>query len=296
MKILLTGSNGMLGSGLSAMLSNSTHTVCATGKGPCRLSKQLLHDRFQYQELDITDHEKVDAIIDAFAPDAIIHGAAMTQVDDCERNKSLCYSINVDGTRHLLAAAEEVNARFCFISTDFVFSGADGPYEEKDKTGPVNFYGETKELAEQFVASSNLNWSIARTILLYGKAEPSIRSNFIYWVRENLEAKKPFKVVNDQIRTPTFIPDLVQGINLILQKGARGIYHLSGQDQHTPYSMAITIAKYLNLDPILMEPVDASTFSQIGKRPLVTGFKIDKAINELGYHPTSFENALSLIF
>lgn len=296
MKILLTGSNGMLGSGLSATLSNSTHTICATGKGACRLAKELFHDRFFYQEMDITDKEKVNALVGTFVPDIIIHSGAMTQVDDCERNKSLCYSINVDGTRNLLAAAEEINARFCFVSTDFVFSGNEGPYEEKDKTGPVNFYGETKELAEQFVASSNLNWSIARTILLYGRAEPSIRSNFIYWVKENLEAKKPFKVVNDQIRTPTFIPDLVQGINLIIHKGARGIYHLSGKDQHTPYTMALAIAKHLKLDPSLMEPVDASTFSQIGKRPLITGFKIDKAINELGYDPTPFENALSLIF
>jgi len=296
MKILLTGSNGMLGSGLSAMLTHSTHTVCATGKGPCRLPKSFIHDRFQYQELDITDREKIDILVDSFAPDVIIHGAAMTQVDDCEQNKSLCYSVNVDGTRHLLEAAEEHNARFCFLSTDFVFSGTGGPYEENDKTGPVNFYGETKELAEQLVAASRLNWSIARTILLYGRADPSIRSNFIYWVKENLEAQKKIKVVNDQIRTPTFIPDLVQGINLILQKGARGIYHLSGQDLHTPYSMALAIAKHLNLDPSFIEPVDASTFSQIGKRPLITGFKINKAIKDLGYHPTPFENALTLIF
>lgn len=296
MKILLTGSNGMLGSGLSAMLTNSNHNVCATGKGVCRLPKEFLHDRFQYQELDITDKAEVNQLVESFTPDMIIHGAAMTQVDDCEQNKRICYSINVDGTRHLLEAAEEHNARFCFISTDFVFSGTGGPYEEKDKTGPVNFYGETKELAEQFVASSRLNWSIARTILLYGRADPSIRSNFIYWVKDNLEAKKQIKVVNDQIRTPTFIPDLVQGIKLMLQKGARGIYHLSGQDLHTPYSMAMAVAKHLDLDHSLIEPVDASTFSQIGKRPLITGFKIDKAINDLGYHPTSFENALSLIF
>lgn len=296
MKILLTGSNGMLGSGLAAMLTASSHTVCATGKGPCRLPKEFIHDRFKYHELNITEKEKVHDLIDDFSPDAIIHGAAMTQVDDCEQNKSLCYSVNIDGTRNLLEAAEEHNARFCFLSTDFVFSGIRGPYEENDKTGPVNFYGETKELAEQMVAASQINWSIARTILLYGRADPSIRSNFIYWVKENLEAQKKIKVVNDQIRTPTFIPDLVQGINLILQKGARGIYHLSGKDLLTPYSMALAIAKHLNLDPSLIEPVDASTFSQIGKRPLITGFKIDKAVNDLGFHPTSFENALSLIF
>lgn len=296
MKILLTGSNGMLGASLSCMLSRSKHTVCATGKGSCRLPEDLFHDRFNYHELDITNKEEVFALSEKFKPDAIIHSAAMTQVDDCERNKSICYSVNVEGTRNLIEAAEEHNSRFCYLSTDFVFDGTAGPYEEKDKTNPVNFYGETKELAEQFVMSSELNWSIVRTVLLFGKAEPSKRSNFIYWVKENLEAKKTIRVVNDQIRTPTFIHDLVNGIDLILTRGARGIYHLAGNDVLTPYKMAVAVANHLQLDATLIHPVDASSFTQIGKRPLITGFKIDKAINDLGYQPTSFEKALSFIF
>jgi dTDP-4-dehydrorhamnose reductase len=296
MKILLTGSNGMLGSYLAKKLSQSEHTTWATGKKECRLPSHLLLANFTYQSMDVTLKDEVDQIVSSVKPDVIIHSAAMTQVDDCEQNKSLCYSINVDGTRNLLSAAEEINARFCLISTDFVFSGASGPYGENAPTGPVNYYGQTKELAEQLVMSSHLNWSIARTILLYGKADPSKRSNFIYWVKQNLEVGKNIKVVNDQIRTPTFIPDLANGIALIIEKNARGIFHLSGKDILTPYQMAILIAKHLNLDQSLIEPVDASVFSQLGKRPLKTGFIIDKAINELGYEPTSFENALSSIF
>jgi dTDP-4-dehydrorhamnose reductase len=296
MKILLTGSNGMLGSCLAEKLSKSEHITWATGKGECRLPSHLLHANFTYQSMDVTLKDEVDQIISSVKPDVIIHSAAMTQVDDCEQNKSLCYSINVDGTRNLLTAAEDIKSSFCLISTDFVFSGASGPYAENDPTGAVNYYGQTKELAEQLVMSSHLNWSIARTVLLYGKADPSKRTNFIYWVKQNLEAGKNIKVVNDQIRTPTFIPDLANGIALIIEKEARGIFHLSGKDIFTPYQMAILIAKHLNLDQSLIEPVDASVFSQLGKRPLKTGFIIDKAIKELGYEPTSFENALSSIF
>ncbi|MEY3542061.1 MAG: hypothetical protein RLZZ204_873 [Bacteroidota bacterium] len=286
----------MLGSHLAEQLSQSGHQTCATGKGECRLPSHLLHANFIYQSLDITQKEAVDQIINLVQPDVIVHAAAMTQVDDCEQNMSLSYSVNVDGTRNLLESAEDVNSRFCLISTDFVFSGASGPYSENDPTGAVNYYGQTKELAEQLVMSSRLNWSIARTVLLYGKADPSKRSNFIYWVKQNLEAGKQIKVVNDQIRTPTFIPDLAIGIGLMIEKGARGIFHLSGKDILTPYEMAILIAKHLHLNESLIEPVDASIFTQIGKRPLKTGFVINKAVKELGYDPTSFKNALSSIF
>ena len=296
MKILLTGANGMLGSSLAEMLSKSEHKIWATGRGECRLPSHLLHANFSYHSLDIIHKDDVDQIISLFKPDVIIHAAAITQVDDCELNKSFCYSVNVDGTRYLLESAEDMNARFCLISTDFVFSGESGPYSENDPTGAVNYYGQTKELAEQLVMSSRLNWSIARTVLLYGKSDPSKRSNFIYWVKQNLEDGKHIKVVNDQIRTPTFIPDLANGIGLMIEKGARGIFHLSGKDILTPYQMAILIAKHLRLNESLIEPVDASIFTQVGKRPLRTGFVIDKAIKELGYLPTSFENALTAIF
>lgn len=296
MKIVLTGSNGMLGASLAEKLSQSAYQIWATGKGVCRLPSEFFHDNCYYQSLDITQKEEVNNFIITVKPDIIIHAAAVTQVDDCEQNKKLCYSVNVDGTRHLLEAAKDNNSRFCLVSTDFVFSGENGPYSEIDPTGAVNYYGQTKELAEQMVIESRLNWSIVRTILLYGKADPCKRSNFIYWVKQNLESEKHIKVVNDQIRTPTYIPDLVNGITLVIEKGAQGIFHLSGKDILTPYQMANLVARHLNLNETLIEPVDASTFTQLGKRPLKTGFIIDRAINELGYEPTAFEKALSLIF
>ena len=296
MKILLTGSNGMLGSQLAEKLSQSSHQVWATGKGACRLPSNIFHDNFKYESLDITQRGEVENFFTSVKPDIIIHSAALTQVDDCEQNKRLCYSVNVEGTSYLIESAEDYNSRFCLVSTDFVFSGKDGPYKEDAPTGAVNYYGQTKELAEQLVMSSRLNWSIARTILLYGKADPSKRSNFIYWVKNNLEIQKQIKVVNDQIRTPTFIPDLVHGIMLIMEKGARGIFHLSGKDILTPYQMAVLVARHLNLNESLIEPVDASSFTQTGNRPLKTGFIIDRAVHELGYEPTSFEKALTLIF
>ena len=296
MKILLTGSNGMVGSNLSKVLSTSGHNILATSRNDCRLPPEYLHNHFRYQSMDIRNKDEVIQTITAFLPDVIIHTAAMTQVDDCEQNKMISYSTNVDATDYLIQAAGEVNARFCYISTDFVFSGEGGPYVEKDETMPVNYYGMTKELAEQHIMHSELHWTIIRTILLYGKADQLNRTNFIYWVKNNLESGKHINVVADQIRTPTYIPDLTAAIIRSIEKGAQGIYHVSGKDVMSPFQMALAVASKLGMDNSFIHPVDASSFSQLGKRPLKTGFVIDKAIRDLGYTPKSFKEALDEIF
>ena len=296
MKILLTGCNGMLGSWIAEHLSISNHETQATGKGSCRLPQSLIHKNFTYTTLDITDRDEVMKCINTFAPDTIIHSAAITQVDDCELNKELCYSVNVDGTKNIIDAAKEVDARICYLSTDFVFGGEAGPYQETDSAVPVNYYGVTKLLAEELIRNSGLHWCIIRTILLYGKADPLKRSNFVYWVKKNLEEGTRIKVVNDQIRTPTYIPDLVKGIFLCLEKEAEGVFHMSGADVLTPFEMALAIANHLKLNKDLLEPVDASSFSQAGRRPLKTGFIIEKAKKELGYLPTDFQTTLKLLF
>jgi dTDP-4-dehydrorhamnose reductase len=286
----------MLGSWIAEHLSISNHETLATGKGSFRLPQSLIHKNFTYTTLDITDRDEVMKCINTFAPDTIIHSAAITQVDDCELNKELCYSVNVDGTKNIIDAAKEVDARICYLSTDFVFGGEAGPYQETDSAVPVNYYGVTKLLAEELIRNSGLHWCIIRTILLYGKADPLKRSNFVYWVKKNLEEGTRIKVVNDQIRTPTYIPDLVKGIFLCLEKEAEGVFHMSGADVLTPFEMALAIANHLKLNKNLLEPVDASSFSQAGRRPLKTGFIIEKAKKELGYLPTDFQTTLKLLF
>ncbi len=296
MKILLTGANGMVGSALVGRLKESPHQILATGKGACRLPSSMLSDKLRYMPVELTSATAVNTMVQEFAPELIIHGAAMTQVDDCEMNKEGCYNINVDATALLIAAAEQVGSRFCYLSTDFVFDGKAGPYREEDETCPINHYGKTKELAEQIVRKSTLAWSIARTVLLYGKADHITRSNFIYWVKDNLEIGKKINVVNDQLRTPTYIPDFVDGIMKIIEMEATGLFHISGKDQMTPFEMANAVADHLGLNRSLISPVDASTFTQIGERPLKTGFMIDKAKKELGFSPIGFKESLAQIF
>ncbi len=291
-KLLITGSNGLLGQHLIKMLLDTTnHQIIATGRGESRLPFER-SSLFNYYTLDIADGIAVNDFIQLHKPTAIIHAAALTQPDPCELDKIACWEINVTATRFLTEAAELVNAYFLYVSTDFVFDGIHGPYTETDTTGPVNYYGSSKLAAEKSVAESNLTWSIVRTVLVFGNILTGNRSNVISWVKNNLETKTPIKVVGDQWRTPTYVKDLAKGILLVLQKKATGIYHISGEEGMSPFDMAIATANYLHLDKSLITKVDATVFTQPAQRPLRTGFIIEKAKQELGFKPLSFKDAL----
>jgi len=292
MKILITGSNGLLGQHLIKLLIETTgHTILATGRGASRLPFEV-SDLYDYFSLDITDGIAVNDFLLAHEPEIIIHAAAMTQPDECELHEVECWNVNVTATRFLLDAAKKINARFIYISTDFVFDGLSGPYKETDIPGPVNYYGSSKLAAEKSVMESGLPWAIVRTVLVYGNILVGNRSNVVSWVKENLITAKPIKVVSDQWRTPTYVEDLARGILLVLEKNAAGIYHISGEEGMSPYDMAVATADYLQLDKSLMTKVDADTFTQPAKRPLRTGFIIDKAKKELGFQPLGFTEAL----
>lgn len=294
MKILVTGANGLLGHELIPLLVEKKHDVIATSKGPCRLDLHSFKN-FIYQELDITDGVACNNLIASIRPDVIVHAAAMTHVDNCELNKIDCYNINVTATRFLIEAAKQVGSRLVYISTDFIFDGSEGPYKEDDEPKPVNYYGSTKLSAEIEVMESGLEWSIARTVLVIGNAGKT-RSNIISWVKEKLEKGEKIKVVMDQFRTPTFTEDLARGIVLIIEKNAKGIFHISGKDMLTPYEIALRTADHFKLDKSLIEKADVTTFSQPAVRPPRTGFDISKARKELGYEPLSFDEGLDKFF
>jgi dTDP-4-dehydrorhamnose reductase len=291
-KILITGANGLLGQKLvEQLVAEGEFEVIATGKGPTRLNG----DGFTYLSMDITVPEEVYSVIGSVAPNTIIHSAAMTNVDQCELNQEACIEINVKATASLVAAAERVKAHFIFVSTDFIFSGEDGPYDEEAVAAPVNFYGESKLQGEQLVINSKTSWAIARTVLVYGIANDLSRSNIILWVKSSLEAGKTIQVVDDQFRTPTLAEDLALGCILIAKHRATGIYNISGAELLTPYEMAIQTADYFDLNKDLINKTDSTKFTQPARRPLKTGFIIDKARKQLGYEPKTFKMGIGII-
>ncbi|MFC3415714.1 SDR family oxidoreductase [Algoriphagus hitonicola] len=291
-KILITGANGLLGQKLvQKLVEEGEFEVLATGRGPCRLPGE----GFKYVSLDIENEKSVRAVLSKEQPSVIIHGAAMTNVDTCELHQEACYSANVLATKYLVEAAEEIDAHFIFVSTDFIFEGDEGPLDEMAAPNPVNFYGQTKLEGEAIVKDSKLKWAIARTVLVFGIAHDLSRSNIVLWVKESLEAGKEIQVVDDQFRSPTLAEDLAEGCILIAKKGVEGIYHISGPDFLTPYQMAQITAEYFDLDESLIKKTDSNKFTQAARRPLKTGFIIEKARKQLGYEPKTFRTAIGIL-
>ena len=294
MKILITGSNGLLGQKLVALLAQQPGVeVVATSRGTNKLAH--LHPAVRFVPLDVTQPQQVQQVIGTERPTHLIHTAAMTNVDECELNQAACWEQNVKAVAHLIAACEQQQVHLLHLSTDFIFSGETGPLTEEAAPGPVNFYGESKLAAEQLVRQCRTPWAILRTVLVYGVAHEYGRTNIVLWVRDSLRAGKPIKVVSDQLRTPTLAEDLAQGCWLAAHHNATGIYHLSGAELLTPYQMALQVAEYFDLDDTLISRVDASTFSQPARRPLRTGFIIRKAERDLGYRPRSFAAGIALL-
>ena len=294
MKVLITGANGFLGHYLVSLLLQKGYEVIATGKGNNRLPFSN-SEKFVYTEMDFTNPFVVNDIFDTHKPEIVVHAGAVSKPDECELNQKEALRINTEGTVTMLSNAAKHKCFFIFISTDFVFDGEAGMYTEVDSPNPVNFYGKTKLEAEEAVKRYNLDWAIVRTVLVYGKPMAG-RSNILTIVKEKLEKGEAYSVVDDQVRTPTYVEDLAAGIIAIMEKRACGIYHLSGINILTPYEMACRTADFLGLDKSLIKRVTAESFSQPAKRPARTGFIIDKAKRELAYSPVSFLEGLKRTF
>jgi dTDP-4-dehydrorhamnose reductase len=292
-KILVTGSNGLLGQKLIEKLSKTDNIeVIATARGENRLP---FAENYKFVSLDITKEEEVKTVVDTEKPDLIIHTAAMTNVDQCETEKDACWDLNVKAVEYLVEASKKHNSFFVHLSTDFIFDGKAGPYDEKAEANPLSFYGWSKYAAEKLVINSDAKWAIARTVLVYGIAHDMSRTNIILWVKNSLEQGKSINVVNDQWRTPTLAEDLADGCILIAEKEAEGIFNISGKDLLNPFQMAIMTADYFNLDKSLITEVDGTKFTQPAKRPAKTGFILDKPMTVLGYNPKTFQEGIAFV-
>lgn len=294
MKILITGSNGLLGQKLIVSLHGRKGLqAVATSRGEDRTPPG---QRISYRALDITDQSQVDRVIDEVAPQVIIHTAAMTNVDACELDPAACQLQNVTATRYLVEAAKRHRSHFIFLSTDFIFDGRNGPYREEDAAAPLSIYGQSKLDGERIVQEAGLErWSIARTIILYGIAEGLSRGNVVLWAKDALEKGKPINVVDDQWRMPTLAEDLAEGCIRIAERGAVGTYHLSGPDGMNILELVKRVGAFFHLDTSVVTAIKSDSLGQPAKRPPITGFILDKARHDLGYAPRGFEEGLSVL-
>ena len=292
-KILITGSNGLLGQKLIDRILNADNCeLIASSKGKNRHPIQL---GYIYEELDITNREEINNIINRHQPDTIINTAAMTNVDTCETERDLCWLMNVTAVSFLIEACAKADIRLIHLSTDFIFDGENGPYTETDEPNPLSYYGESKLAAEKLLMRSNIKWAILRTIIVYGVVRDLSRSNIVLWAKNALQKGEPINVINDQWRMPTLAEDLADICLLAADKEAQGVYNASGKDMLSIMEIVLAVADFYDLDKSLIHPISSASLNQSAKRPVKTGFILDKSIKDLGYAPHSFMEGLKIM-
>ncbi len=295
-KILITGSNGLLGQKLVYALKkrNDVQTI-ATALGANRLIDQ---QGYIYESMNIADQPNVEAVIKKYQPDVIINTAAMTNVDACESKREECWALNVSAVEYMIDAIKQhcPQTHFIHLSTDFIFDGEKGSaYTEEDTPNPLSYYALSKWEAEKRVQSSGIKWAIGRTIIVFGIVDNMSRSNIVLWAKDALTKGQKINVVDDQFRSPTLAEDLAQGCILIADKGATGIYNLAGPDTFSILDLVYKVADFWKLDKSLVSPSKSNTLNQPAKRPPRTGLIIDKARKDLGYAPHTFEQGLKIL-
>lgn len=270
---LVTGGNGLLGTKLIQFcLRGGSVRPVSVSRQPC--SNGSL-GAFEFHQLDLTDADQVRALFEGLRPRWVIHTAAMTDVDGCEREPEAAWQANVDAAEAVARACQAVGAHLVHLSTEYVFDGRSGPYGEDDPTNPISVYGRTKLASEAVVQDLSLTAAIARTTVLYGHA-PNARPNFATWLVGRLRAGEAVRVVDDQVGSPTLADNLAEMCYALALGDAAGIYNTVGADCLDRYTFARTAAEVFGLDPGLIQPVSTTSLSQAAPRPLHAGLRMDK--------------------
>lgn len=292
-KVLITGSNGFVGQKMmTEILANKNFDLIALSRGNNRYPNP---EGYRYIDGDVCNSEQMAEVVSQHKPHFIIHTVAMANVEACEANIEACEKVNVEPIKSLVSLAEKYDSHLIHLSTDFIFDGKEGPYKETDIANPLNEYGKSKLEAEKLIQASSIKWAIVRTILVYGIPNDKDRSNLILWVKNSLEAGKKINVVTDHFRMPTLVEDLTKATLSIMDKQAKGIYHISGNELYSIYDIAMKVASFWNLDSSLIQPVDSSTIESAVSRPSYTGFVLDKAMTDLDFRPHTLIEGLTLM-
>ena len=247
MKILVTGATGQLGYEVCHVLQERGVEY----KGVCSA------------DFDIVDFAAVDACIREYQPDAVIHCAAYTAVDDAEHDQERCFAVNETGTRNIAQACWATGAKMLYISTDYVFSGRGSrPYEVDDEAQPQNVYGASKLAGELAVREKLTRYFIVRTSWLFGRG-----NNFIVNILHSAQKKKSLTVVDDQVGAPTYATDLAKLLCDMVKSEQYGIYHASNEGSCSRYELVQEVVRQAWID-VQIQPCSTKEYSLPAARPL----------------------------
>ncbi len=264
-RILVVGAKGMLGRDLVETLRSSFPKDEITG--------------WDVEEIDIQEERSTVTRIRSFEPGVIVHLAAYTDVDGCELNEKKAFAINAEGMKHVALGAATCGAKVVTLSTDYIFDGKKGsPYLEEDSPNPLNVYGRSKWKGEQYVRGLVRDALIIRTQWLYGK----YGKNFVASILRQAREKDVLTVVNDQVGSPTYTLDLSHAIALLIERKARGIFHVANSDSCTWYDYARTILELSGIEGVKVVPISSKELAYPAVRPAYSVLDTEKLKRETG--------------
>lgn len=264
MRVVITGINGLLGKDIGRVFSSDEkYEVYGLGRAEC-LNKGIC-----YRRLDLTDQEEVKSVLAEIRPELIIHCAAYTKLDDCEKNHGYAKLMNVDVTG-LLA---EQTSRFVYISSDAVFSGDKGNYKEEDASDAINYYGHTKYLGEK-AALKNQNSLVIRSSI-YG-FNTNENQSIAEWGARNLSVGKSVNGFTDVIFNPLYSWQLAQILLELVKNDCKGVLHLGSDEVLSKFDFFRLLARELNVDEGLVNPVSVDSIEFLAKRTKNTSLNVEK--------------------
>lgn len=285
-RILVTGASGLLGSTIAQRWANKSE-VAGT-----YLSRPVEFDGVECLQIDLTDRSQYGPL-EQFDPDVIVHCAALTDVDLCEREPKKAHTCNVDITRNLAALASTVEAQFIHISTDAVFDGRDGLYTETDETDPINIYGQTKLAAEQVVTQALPDSVIVRTNI-YGWNVTSGQS-LAEWMLAKLRAGEELPAFNDAYFSPMYTAHLASCLFELVSADLSGILHIAGKERCSKLEFARRLADVFDLDPSLIVPISMDTVDFDASRGRDLSLSVSRARNQLRCSLPTVRDGLELL-
>jgi dTDP-4-dehydrorhamnose reductase len=271
MRIVVTGAGGLVGSRASALLAGMGHDVLGLGRNPRRVS-----GAFAYRICDLAQDAGVDAIMSEVRPEAILHTASMTEVDACEREPDAAFAANVSAAANVARAARKVGAHLVHMSTDYVFSGEDGPYDEDAVPNPRGAYALTKHMGEQAARVFVPGCAIARTAVVYGWP-PAGRPNFGAWLVSTLQQGQPVRLFSDQFVSPSFADSVAAQVAELTVRGLGGVWNTCGAEVVDRVTFGKKLCEVFGFDHCLIVPVKVADAKLPGPRPLRSGLIVEKA-------------------
>jgi dTDP-4-dehydrorhamnose reductase len=283
LRLVITGAGGLLG---SALLTK------AKGHEVYSLYNQHVPSSGIPIRVDLQDRSQVAEILQKIQPDAIVHAAALTDVDKCEKERDLANDVNYEATKVIAECAKGANAFLVYVSTDYVFDGKKGMYLEQDEPRPINFYGYTKLKGEQAVREILSDHLIARASVIYGSTPSSGKVNFALWILDSLKEGRPITVAADQYVSPTLNTNLADMLMECLESRLTGTMHLAGATRLSRLDFASELCREWSLDQSLINPIDMSKMNWYAPRPRDSSLDVTKAEGALENRPATIVQSL----